>query len=37
MLSGTPAQSERMMAAVMQMTKIDVAALKHAYESAKAA
>jgi predicted 3-demethylubiquinone-9 3-methyltransferase (glyoxalase superfamily) len=37
MLSATPAQSERMMAAVMQMTKIDLAALKRAYDSTKAA
>jgi predicted 3-demethylubiquinone-9 3-methyltransferase (glyoxalase superfamily) len=37
MLSATPAQRERMMAAVMQMKKLDAAAIRHAYENAKAA
>jgi predicted 3-demethylubiquinone-9 3-methyltransferase (glyoxalase superfamily) len=37
MLSATPAQRERMMAAVMQMKKLDVAQIRRAYESAEAA
>jgi predicted 3-demethylubiquinone-9 3-methyltransferase (glyoxalase superfamily) len=37
MLSATPAQHERMMAAVMQMKKPDAAAIRKAYESARAA
>ncbi len=37
MLSATPAQLERMMGAVMQMKKPDAAAIRKAYESARAA
>ena len=37
MLSATPLQRDRMMAAVMQMKKPDAAAIRKAYESAKAA
>ena len=37
MLSGTQAQVDRMMAAVMQMKKLDAAAMREAYDSAKAA
>jgi predicted 3-demethylubiquinone-9 3-methyltransferase (glyoxalase superfamily) len=37
MLSATPEQRERMMAAVMQMTKPDAATIRNAYESARAA
>jgi predicted 3-demethylubiquinone-9 3-methyltransferase (glyoxalase superfamily) len=37
MLSGTQAQVDRMMAAVMQMKKLDAAAMRQAYESARAA
>jgi predicted 3-demethylubiquinone-9 3-methyltransferase (glyoxalase superfamily) len=37
MLSGTQAQVDRMMAAVMQMKKLDVAAMRQAYDSARAA
>jgi predicted 3-demethylubiquinone-9 3-methyltransferase (glyoxalase superfamily) len=37
MLSATPAQREQMMAAVMQMKKLDVAQIRRAYESAEAA
>jgi predicted 3-demethylubiquinone-9 3-methyltransferase (glyoxalase superfamily) len=36
MLAGTPAQRERMMGAMMQMKKPDVAALRRAYEGAAA-
>jgi predicted 3-demethylubiquinone-9 3-methyltransferase (glyoxalase superfamily) len=37
MRSATPAQSRGMMAAMMQMKKIDLAVLKRAYDAAKAA
>jgi predicted 3-demethylubiquinone-9 3-methyltransferase (glyoxalase superfamily) len=36
MLAGTPAQRERMMGAVMQMKKLDMAAMRRAYEGAAA-
>jgi len=36
MLGGTPAQRERVMGAVMQMKKLDMAAMQHAYEGAAA-
>jgi predicted 3-demethylubiquinone-9 3-methyltransferase (glyoxalase superfamily) len=36
-LSATPAQRERIMSAVMQMKKLDAAAIRQAFESARAA
>jgi hypothetical protein len=36
-LSGTPEQRGRMMAAMMQMKKLDAAAIRQAFDSAKAA
>src|SRR5262249_41112056 len=37
MLSGTPEQRERMMAAVMQMKKLDAGAIRRAFRGAEAA